>query len=617
MRAHALKNKGWTKGGGMLLWMLTLACTPEDTAPQFQRDVLWAMPSDSLIDTEGHVALPQDRMPFPIGGTALPVERVAWRTGFSPVQTTVFFPEEPLDPDSLPTEALAAEIGSVQMWDLTTGERIPCFAELDLFPQEEEIPSLIVRPLLPMTSGHRVAVVVTDGVQTIDGESIVAPDWFQAARDDEPVTGLDTAQFRSDLDQLTTLGVDSIQFFSAFPISDGGDPLRSMVAQVEIPSDWSLEEPILAEEGSLIPPGIHARIEGHFVVDNWLVEDVQFEWDSDGLPVQQADGEADLYIYISETAMASEPGTAPVWIFGHGVFSEPDNYLYQGEDVSGVAELAERAGAILIGTRWRGMTYTDILTAVNVGNDFGRIPELSNKLAQGVANNVALTRLILEGDLLADPVFEGVADTSQVFYYGISLGGIQGATMMANNPYIEHGVLHVGGGVWSTLLERSSHWPPFETLVSYSIPSASERQILYSLSQLFWDVSDPVTFVDELSQRSVLWQEAIGDEQVPNITTEILARGAKAPLLLPAATQPPLMDTMEGPTVGPVVVQFDPELGVPPVGNRPAEVTGAHDAPRHWEGQQAQVLRFLHPDDPGVVEHFCEKQVCSASNTGD
>ena len=108
------------------------------------------------------------------------------------------------------------------------------------------------------------------------------------------------------------------------------------------------------------------------------------------------------------------------------------------------------------------MTYTDILTAVNVGNDLARIPELSNKLAQGVANNVALTRLILEGDLLDDPVFQGVADTSQVFYYGISLGGIQGATMMANNPYIEHGVLHVGGGVWSTLLERSSHWPPLK-----------------------------------------------------------------------------------------------------------------------------------------------------------
>ena len=39
-----------------------------------------------------------------------------------------------------------------------------------------------------------------------------------------------------------------------------------------------------------------------FVVDNWLVDDVQFEWDVDGLPVQQADAEADLFIYISETA---------------------------------------------------------------------------------------------------------------------------------------------------------------------------------------------------------------------------------------------------------------------------------------------------------------------------
>ena len=121
---------------------------------------------------EGHVALPQERMPLPIDGTAMPVERVAWRTGFSPVQTTVFFPSEWLDPDSLPSEAQAADIGSVQMWDLTAGERIPCFAELDLFPQEDEIPSMIVRPLVPMVPGHRIAVVVTDRVQTVDGDPI-------------------------------------------------------------------------------------------------------------------------------------------------------------------------------------------------------------------------------------------------------------------------------------------------------------------------------------------------------------------------------------------------------------------------------------------------------------
>ena len=232
MRAHALRGKERSKGGGMLLWMLTLACTPEDSEPQFERDILWAMPSDALIDSEGHVALPQERMPFPIGGTALPVERVAWRTGFSPVQTTVFFPEEWLDPDSLPSEEMAAELSSVQMWDLTSGERIPCFAELDLFPQDEEIPSLIVRPLVPMASGHRIAVVVRDGVQTIDGNSIAVPAWFQAARDGEEVKGLSASEFQSDMDRLTSLGLSQIQFFSAFPISGGGDPLRSMIERL-------------------------------------------------------------------------------------------------------------------------------------------------------------------------------------------------------------------------------------------------------------------------------------------------------------------------------------------------------------------------------------------------
>jgi hypothetical protein len=575
------------------------------------------MPSDSLLDEDGYVALPSQLLPQPIGGTAIPVERLTWRTGFSPVQTTVFFPTEVLDADSLPGVEEASEAGSVQIWDLTSGERVPCLAELDLYPQEEEIPTLLVRPLVPMVPGHRVAVVVTESVKTAAGQPISRPDWAQAALDAQPVEGMSVTDYQADSDRLEALGVTDARFFSSFPISDGGGPLRSMVDQVEVPTEWSLDDPLFAADSALIPPGIHARIEGSFTPENWLLDDSQFELDSSGLPAQQLPQEADLYVYISDAAAAAEPGTAPVWIFGHGVFSEPDNYLFKEEDVSGVAELADRAGAILIGTRWRGMTYTDVLTAVNVGNDFGRIPELSDKLAQGVANNVALSRLILEGDLLEDPVFGGVADTSQVFYYGISLGGIQGAVMMANNPYIDHGVLHVGGGVWSTLLERSSHWPTFEVLVAYSIPSPAERQLVYSLSQLFWDVSDPASFVSQLSGRSVLWQEAIGDEQVPNITTEILARGAGAPLMSPSATSPPLFSSVESPTAGPVLVQFDPDLGVPPEGNRPAVVTGAHDAPRLWEGQQAQVLRFLDPVDPGVVEHYCGDAVCSSANTGD
>ena len=84
----------------------------------------------------------------------------------------------------------------------------------------------------------------------------------------------------------------------------------------------------------------------------------------------------------------------------------------------------------------------------------------------------------------------------------------------------------------------------------------------------------------------------------------------------PSATNPPLIDDVIAPTVGPVLVQFDPEVGLPVPENRPAEVSGAHDLPRHWEGQHAQVLRFLNAEDPGVVEHYCGVSVCSSSNTG-
>jgi hypothetical protein len=62
--------------------------------------------------------------------------------------------------------------------------------------------------------------------------------------------------------------------------------------------------------------------------------------------------------------------------------------------------------------------------------------------------------------------------------------------------------------------------------------------------------------------------------------------------------------------------QFDPEKPLPTQENRPAESTGAHSDPRTWPGQHAQTARFLDPDDPGVIEHFCGEQVCSASNDG-
>ncbi len=93
-------------------------------------------------------------------------------------------------------------------------------------------------------------------------------------------------------------------------------------------------------------------------------------------------------------------------------------------------------------------------------------------------------------------------------------------------------------------------------------------------------------------------------------------RGVGATLLAPEVEVPVGIVSDANPSA-PAWSQLDPQLGIPPDVNRPAPRTGAHGVPRTWEGTKAQVLRFLDPDDPGVVEHFCGDSPCSTENPGD
>ncbi len=298
------------------------------------------------------------------------------------------------------------------------------------------------------------------------------------------------------------------------------------------------------------------------------------------------------------------------------IFGSPEEYLKSNDDRSTLVEMADEAGVIVVASSWYGLRAEDRLHALYIARDFGRMAEIIDRLHQGIANTLALSALTLHGDLLQIPELEGKADPSQLMYYGISLGGIAGAVMLANNEDIEHGVLHVGGSAWSTMLERSSQWLPFDWGMSDSVPSARDRQLLYAMSQLYWDPVDPANHVAGLMGRSLLWQEAIGDEQVANITTELIGRAVDAQMLMPSVTEVADMPTAVGPTVGPAIAQFDPELPMPPEENRPSPMTQAHSTPRTWPGARQQVTRFLDVNDPGVVEHFCGEAPCAESNQG-
>ena len=604
--------------------LLAVACGGKDKGEDSElvgaaRPPFATFPSRELVDQDGSLRLSAFDWPMAVGGTPIPVDRLSARTGFSPVQTAVVDLGLALDPASLPSQDEPFASDGVQVWDLTDEVRLPAFVELDAWPDNDEAPVLLVRPLVPYSPGHDVGVVLTSALRLQDGSALAPVDWWQDALDGRPHPDIAEQQpVYEGLDAFFAgAGVEGVVLAFDFPVDDPSGPLEAMLGEVETPSAWTWTRVRDADEGDALPPGIWRALEGTFTGQTWLVDDAAFGLDADGLPALQGSDEIAVWAYLPDSLREAEPGAAPVWLFGHGIFADPDLYFDSDDDKNGVIDLANRAGAVVLASEWRGLTTRDRLVAVEVGNDFGRFPELSDKLLQGVVNNAALVRLIQEGDILDDPLLGGLGDPSLLRYYGISLGGIEGATLVANTPSLEAAVFHVGGASWSTMLERSSNWSVFEILMEDAVPSPRDWQLLYAFSQLFWDPADPATYAAALQDRTVLWQESVMDEQVANMTTELLARGAGATVLEPADLVPLGLDSAPAPLGPPALARFDPETPTVHEENRPAETTGAHDAPRRWEGAKAQTLRFLDPVDPGVVEHFCGDAVCSASNTGE
>lgn len=603
----------------MTLLLLLLACRDpaDDKGPGPTRDPLSPFPNAWLLE-DGRLAIPADALPTVEGGTPLDVDRLTARSGFSPVQTAVIDLGAALDPALLPgaDEALAGE-GAVQLWDLDAGQPVRAFAELDAWPEpaEDEAPVLLVRPLEPFVAGHEIAVVLGQELRGADGAELEAPAWYRAAARGE--AGEHLAAEAEDtpvlLERLADLGVPEPLFAFSFPVDDGGPILDHLADAVELPSTWSWSAILDADAGDALPAGAWRQLSGTFEVQSWIGEDGRFSI-TDGLPEPQGTAEASLLVHVPDSAREAAPGTVPVWLFGHGIFGDPSSYLSDEADESAVVELADRAGAILVATTWTGLSSRDLGNVLGVAQDFGRLPEVTDALAQALANQQALVRLVLEGGLLEDPELGGLADPGRLYYYGISLGGIEGAVLLAHEPRLEHAVLHAAGSTWSTMLERSFAWQSLEPLVVESVPSPRDRQILYAASQLWWDPVDPATVAAELAGRSILWQECLGDDMVPNLSTELLARGVGATLLTPSTTAPEGIPTAAGPLTGPALFQFDPELEPPPDANRPAERTHAHNIPRLWESAIAQTARFLDPTDPGVAEATCGEEPCTASN---
>ena len=199
------------------------------------------------------------------------------------------------------------------------------------------------------------------------------------------------------------------------------------------------------------------------------------------------------------------------------------------------------------------------------------------------------------------------------YYHGISQGSIFGAVHAAISLDITHAAIMVGGTNYSIMIPRSSNFPDYELIFLPWYSSRLDQQIMLSVIMSVWDKSEPSGFSHRVIDnplpgtpaKRILKTAALNDSQVPNLSSDVMARTMGLPLLTPSSYDVWGMDTVtadDQPTSAYVYYDFDRPLGVG--GNvPPPDDNQVHGDLRFLEASQLQIDAFFRPG--GVVQDFC------------
>ncbi len=226
--------------------------------------------------------------------------------------------------------------------------------------------------------------------------------------------------------------------------------------------------------------GVARQITGTFTVPNWLTGDGSpgngFQYatdpvaDPDALPVQNGTVEAPFACNIPDAVMG---GTAPAHIayYGHGLLGSEMEV-----NAGNLRDFGNAHDTVFCATKWAGMSADDIPNAIASLQDLSNFSTLTDRLHQGVLNQIVLGRLLLAADgLTADPAFarpdgSPLVDNTTLVYDGNSQGGIMGLMLAAVSPDVERFVLGVPGINYGVLLPRSVDFDTYETVFEPGIP---------------------------------------------------------------------------------------------------------------------------------------------------
>jgi hypothetical protein len=277
-----------------------------------------------------------------------------------------------------------------------------------------------------------------------------------------------------------------------------------------------------------------------------------------------------------------------------------------------------------------GMAESDVGNAIQLLQDASKFYTLPDRTQQGFVGWMYLTELLRHSaGFSSHPAFQvagrSVYDSSYVYYYGNSEGGILGGALLATAHNIENGVLGVPGMNYSLLLRRSVDFDNYALFMTPSYPDVLDQTLLLSLYQMLWDrgetngyashlVSDPLPGTPA---KDVLLHVAFGDHQVTHTSAEIMARTMGIPLHQLALVEGRHHDSnpyveqasiSSYPHFGSALVFYDGGPGpndtwddtgtdVPPITNTPPRFgNDPHERPRRDPGAMMQISEFMRGD---------------------
>ncbi|MCA9664436.1 MAG: hypothetical protein KC503_02575 [Myxococcales bacterium] len=505
---------------------------------------------------------------LPISGKGKMLDVSAWnrKDGFSPSVQPVAYFDKGVSGDGLVGEnddygkSLEAT-ALVQIIDFTSGERVPLFAEVEQQAlqagfKDKYKPGLLIRPAKRLLENRRYVVVLRVGIKAHDGSALAPPEPFRKIRDGEttgdPTIDKEATRLEPVLKFAEGKGIarkDMLlvwDFHTASAEAVRGDVLFMVDDALARMQQNGGPDFKIIESKDKSQTHLYREITGTISVPSYLATDDNGSWlkrDASGKPEYR--GQQDFHFRLHIPACA-ETAQKPlrVLVYGHGLFGSVDSSL-NDEDTRADAD---RFCVVLMGVDWLGLSNNDTADAVTmITQDWAKFPRVTDRLHQAQVNFAALVELAAGSKLWAATELQvngtPVADGKEIYYFGISGGGINGFVFTALQKRIEKFVLQVPGGPWTLLMQRSARFLPFVGLLLVEYQDPIDLALLIHLSQQFWDPVDPASYAPHILQnplpgrsaKKVIVQEALNDPAVNNLGTRYLVRSmGTMPQMTPA-----------------------------------------------------------------------------------